>query len=86
MTERQRDMVEMYGEACSMIQAGRIINRSDETIRRMLHDGRLRTACEGSMVDVRSLADYIERPKQMDSEARTSRKREKAGVACRFKV
>lgn len=86
MTERQRDMVEMYGEACSLIQAGKIINRSDETIRRMLHDGRLRTACEGSMVDVRSLADYIERPKQMDSEARLNKRRAKANVECRWRV
>ena len=86
MTERMRDMVEMHGEACSMIQAGKIINRSDETIRRMLKEGRIRAACEGTMVDVRSLAEYIERPKQIDCEARLSKRREKAGVECRWKV
>lgn len=86
MTERMRDMVEMHGEACNYTTAGKIINRSDETIRRMLRDGRIRSACEGSMVDVRSLAEYIERPKQIDSEVRLNKKRERAGVSCRWSV
>lgn len=86
MTERMRDMVEMHGEACTYTAAGKIINRSDETIRRMIREGRLRPACEGTMVDVRSLAEYIERPKQIDSDARLNKRREKAGVVCRFRV
>ena len=86
MTERMRDMVEMYGEACTYTTAGKIINRKDETVRRMIRDGRIRQACEGTMVDVRSLAEYIERPAQIDSEARLNKKREKAGVSCRWKV
>lgn len=86
MTERMRDMVEMHGEACSYTAAGKIINRSDETIRRMLRDGRIRSACEGTMVDVRSLAEYIERPKQIDEMTRLRKKREQAGVSCRWQV
>ena len=86
MTERMRDMVEMHGEACTYTKAGKIIGRSDETVRRMIHDGRIRSACEGTMVDVRSLAEYIERPKQIDCEARLNKRREKAGVECRWKV
>ena len=86
MTERMRDMVEMHGEACTYTAAGKIINRSDETIRRMLREGRIRAACEGTMVDVRSLAEYIERPRQIDCEARLRKRREKAGVECSWKV
>lgn len=86
MTERMRDMIEMHGEACSYTTAGKIISRSDETIRRMLRDGRIRSACEGKMVDVRSLAEYTERPKQIDEMTRLRKKREKAGVSCRWQV
>ena len=86
MTERMRDMVEMHGEACTYTKAGKIIGRSDETVRRMIHDGRIRAACEGTMVDVRSLAEYIERPKQIDCEARLNKRREKSGIECRWKV
>lgn len=86
MTERMRDMVEMHGEACTYTKAGKIIGRSDETVHRMIHDGRIRAACEGTMVDVRSLAEYIERPKQIDCEARLNKRREKAGIECRWKV
>lgn len=86
MTERMRDMVERYGEACTQAMAAQIINRSRESIRRMLLDGRISTACEGSMVDVRSLAAYIERPREIDAEKRAERKRTKAGTECRFRV
>lgn len=86
MTERQRDMVERYGEACTQMKAAEIINRSRETIRRMLLEGRIKTACEGTMVDVRSLAAYIERPGEIDREKRAERKRTKAGTECRFRV
>ncbi len=41
-------------------QAARIISCSPTTITAMLEDGRLKSACEGTRVDVRSLADYIE--------------------------
>lgn len=86
MTERMRYMVETHGEACTMVQAGKIINRSDETIRRMVKEGRIRTACEGSLIDVRSLAEYIERPAQIDCEARLRKRREKHEVSCRWSV
>ncbi len=86
MTDRMRYMVETHGEACTYVAAGKIINRSDETIRRMLKDGRIRPACEGTMVDVRSLAEYIERPAEKNEQARIERKRQKAGVNCRWMV
>lgn len=86
MTERMRDMVEMHGEVCTMVQAAKIVSRSDETIRRMIADGRLKSACEGTMVDVRSIAEYIERPKQADCEARLNKRRAKANVECRWRV
>lgn len=86
MTERMRDMTERYGEACTFKVAGQIINRSVDTISNMVKDGRLRTACEGTMIDVRSLCEYIERPAEINERARVAKMRKKAGVECRFVV
>ena len=60
VVDRHAAMVEKHGEACTKSQAARIISCSPTTITAMLEDGRLKSACEGTRVDVRSLADYIE--------------------------
>ena len=85
MTERMRDMVEMYGEAVNQKTAGKILNKGHSSITNMLSDGRLRRCC-GSMVDVRSIAEYIEAPVQKNEAARVERRRQKRGVECRWKV
>lgn len=72
--DRHRAMVERLGEACSKTTAAREIECSTQTITKMLEDGRLQAACEGTRVDVRSLADYIERRPQADREARFVKK------------
>ena len=83
---RLDDMLERYGEAATYTKAARIIGRSAQTVKHMLADGRLRHACEGTMVDVRSIAEYIERPKQIDFEVRLAKRREKAGIECEWSV
>ena len=85
-SERERLMVECYGEACSFVVAGKIIGRSPATIRKMASDGRIRFACEGTHIDVRSLARYICTPKQIDSDARLRKRRERNGVKCEWRV
>ncbi|MGJ4851908.1 hypothetical protein ACH6CV_16850 [Bacillota bacterium Meth-B3] len=80
--ERARLMIEAYGEAVTRAMAGRIINRSPTTIANMLADGRLDAACEGTRVDVYSLARYICTPKANDFEARTR----KRYPSCTFRV
>ena len=61
MPERREDsMVRQYGEVCSISEAGKILDVSPRTIYTMLRDGRLESACEGTRVDVRSIASYIE--------------------------
>lgn len=72
--DRHKDMVEKYGEACSKAKAARIISCSTEKIANMIEDGRIKSACEGTRVDVRSLADYIERRPEADHAARMRRK------------
>ena len=52
----------------------------------MLRDGRLRTACEGKMVDVRSIAEYLERPQAMDSHARYAKRAARGGKASKWRV
>ena len=83
---RLDDMLDRYGEAATYTKAAHIIGRSAQTVKHMLEDGRLRHACEGTMVDVRSIAEYIERPKQIDFEVRLAKRREKAGVDCQWHV
>lgn len=78
--DRQAAMVDKYGEACSKAQAAKIINASPPTITAMLEDGRIRYACGGERVDVRSLADYIDNRGAEDHAARMRRKGRKVFV------
>ena len=68
--DRHAAMIQRLGEACTRDAAAREISVDVRTVGRMIRDGRLRAACEGSRVDVRSLADYIERRPEADAEAR----------------
>lgn len=85
-SDRLTDMLERYGEVCKRTVAARILGITPETVSAMLRDGRLETACAGAMVDVRSIAKYIEAPAQANEAARVRRRREKRGIACRFSV
>lgn len=73
LEERTEVMVRMYGEVCTRAEAARILGRNIKTVSNMIADGRIETACAGSMVDVRSIAQYIAQPKQEDFEARRRR-------------
>ena len=75
--ERTNDMLNRYGEVCTRAKAAHILGRSYQTIVNMLDDGRLQWACAGTMVDVRSIARYINQPRQVESERRARRIREK---------
>lgn len=70
---RAESMVRLYGEACSKRQAARIIHCCADRITAMLKDGRLDAACQGTRVDVRSIARYIAAPRQEDFEAKKRR-------------
>lgn len=83
--ERLNDMLERYGECCTQVKAAQILGRHENTVADMLKDGRLKRACAGTMVDVRSICEYIETP-GADRATRLNRRREKAGVQCRFSV
>lgn len=82
---RLDDMLRRYGEVCTQAQAAHILNRHSNTIIAMLDDGRLRRACGGKQVDVRSICEYIETP-ESDRVTRLRKRREKAGVACKYYV
>ena len=75
LEERTATMVAAYGEVCTKAQAPRILSRTNVTIYHMIEDGRIDSACGGDMVDVRSIARYIDQPKQLDSEAKQRRTR-----------
>lgn len=82
--ERAQLMIKAYGEAVTYATAGKVIERSPNTIKLMIEDGRLDAACEGTRVDVYSLARYICKPKEIDFEARAKKRMGKTG--CRFAV
>lgn len=71
---RLDDMLTRYGECVTVAAATRIMGRSRGTVQRMLDDGRIRWACAGTMVDVRSMAEYIEAPAQADHRARAAKR------------
>ena len=75
MTEAERTdlMVDRYGEVCTKTEAARILGRCVNSVKAMLDDGRLDTACAGRMVDVRSIARYICQPREAEFEARRLR-------------
>ena len=78
MSERLNYMLDRYGEVCQQKQAAQILSVTPRTIARMMDDGRLRRV--GMHVDVRSICDYIENPKQMDFIARIHTKRQVATI------
>lgn len=79
LDERAELMVRAYGEVCKRSEAARILNRSAETINAMLLDGRLESACEGTRVDVRSIARYIAAPAKAEEEGRVARIKRRNG-------
>ena len=84
---REERMVKLYGETCTRKDAAKILSRSRQCIANMLSDGRLTAACGGSMVDVRSIAAYIEQPQARDAQARYQKRAEKRGdKLSRFRV
>lgn len=84
LNDRVTVMVMLYGEACKRAEAAKMLGVSANKIKSMLDDGRLEEACEGTMVDVRSIARYIAAPAKEDFDARQRRRREKTG--CQWNV
>jgi len=75
METRMNDMLTRYGECVNKVTAAKILSCCDDTVRKMLNDGRLRSCCKGTMVDVRSIVEYIEAPAEMNHKARMQGKR-----------
>lgn len=73
VSDREALMVQLYGECCKRVTAMKILSVSSKTLSGMLMDGRIDTACDGAMVDVRSIARYIARKPAADYEARIER-------------
>ena len=82
--ERTRldDMLERYGEVCTQKVAAQLLNVVPRTIHRMLEEGRLRRV--DRRVDVRSICEYIENPKQANfvAKAKNTRPRNTVGSLC----
>ena len=59
---REDLMVQAYGEVTTKAEAQRILTVSRRTLDQIIADGKIELACEGTKVDVRSIANYIETP------------------------
>ena len=77
-TNRSR-MDDMIGEVCTQKVAGQILNVVPRTIHRMMEEGRLRRV--GQRVDVRSICEYIENPKQADFVAKAKKTRSRTELS-----
>lgn len=60
--ERVAELIEHYGYIVNKRTAAQILGVNRVTVYAMLKDGRLKGACDGTKVDVRSIAAYIECP------------------------
>ena len=80
-TARNRldDMLERYGEVCTQKVAAQLLSVVPRTIHRMLEEGRLRRV--DRRVDVRSICEYIENPKQADFVAKVKKNRPRAELS-----
>lgn len=58
-TDREAALVAQYGEAVDKTVAARVLGVTRATVYAMLEDGRIRGACGGRKVDVRSVARYL---------------------------
>lgn len=70
---RLDDMLARYGEVCTQKLAAQLLGVAPRTIHRMLEEGRLRRV--DHRVDVRSICEYIENPKQANFVARAKNTR-----------
>ncbi|MBQ7824863.1 MAG: helix-turn-helix domain-containing protein [Clostridia bacterium] len=64
LTGREEALVERYGESVDKTMASKMLGVTRATVYAMLADGRIRGACEGRRVDVRSIARYLARTSQ----------------------
>jgi len=70
LLSRSEYLIQAYGECCRPGVAAKILGLAASTISNMTRDGRLRTVCAGKMVDMHSIAEYMDAPAQADFEAR----------------
>ena len=56
---RETIMVELYGEVCNITKASKILGKSAPTVKKLINSGKIKSACDKKMIDVRSIAQYI---------------------------
>lgn len=67
-------LIAKYGECCTRVQAGNILDKDPGTISTMIRDGRLEAVCEGKKVCMHSIARYMEAPEQADFTTRLAKR------------
>lgn len=59
----EAELTARYGDYVDKTVAARILGVTRTTVYAMLADGRIKAACEGRRVSVRSIAQYLQKPK-----------------------
>jgi excisionase family DNA binding protein len=77
--DRVADLTDRYGEVCTKSNAAKILGVHVMTIKRMIADGRICSACAGNRVDVRSIAKYIAEPGELENSGRINRIKQRYG-------
>ena len=71
LAHEEKELIDVHGKYVDKTTAARILGVTRATVYAMLEDGRIKGACEGKRVDVRSIARYIysEKPKNKGEKA-----------------
>ena len=59
LARTEKELVDMHGKYVDKSTAARILGVTRATVYAMLKDGRIKSACEGKRVDVRSIAQHL---------------------------
>lgn len=59
LERKEKELVDKYGEHVDKSTAAKILGVCRATVYAMLEDGRIKGACSGRRVDVRSIARYL---------------------------
>lgn len=65
LMRKEEELIYKYGEYVDKSTAARILGVTRATVYAMLADGRIKGACSGRRVDVRSIARYMYSPRGM---------------------
>ena len=63
-----------YGECCTRVTAGKILDKNPASISQMIRDDRLQAVCDGKKACMQSIAHYMDNASVEDRKVRLTRR------------